>query len=129
MIEYKKLLEGCLFIIVGLLFVVTTARAQQLSVRGTVTDSANGRPMVGVNIIVKGTTTGTATDKHGIYKIIVPSKNDTLIYTFIGYHRQAVPVKGRTLINVKLSSKITSSKQIVVTAFGQTEQAGDLVEL
>lgn len=97
------------------------------TVSGKVTDSQSGKPLIGVNILVKGTTTGTATDIHGNYKLKLPSLQDTLIFSYIGYKRQVVPIDGRTTVNVKLKSKITHENQLVVTAFGVRKKRQDVV--
>ncbi len=97
------------------------------SISGTVTDSQSGETLPAVNIILKGTTTGTITDQHGNYKISVPSLQDSLIFTFIGYSKKVVPINGRTHIDIALKSKIVTGKQMVVTAYGVRKANEDVV--
>src|SRR5690606_16026505 len=68
-----------------------------LGVTGKVTDE-NGTPFPGANIVVKGTTTGTTTDVDGNYSIDVPDGNSILVFSFVGYASQEVPVGGRSVI-------------------------------
>src|SRR5699024_920969 len=62
------------------------------TVSGTVTDATTGDPLVGVNILVVGTSTGTATDVDGHYSLSVPSLQDTLRFSYIGYQTQTITI-------------------------------------
>lgn len=95
----------------------------QIEVSGTVTDADNGSTLPGVNVTVKGMPTrGTSTDENGDYSLIVPSPQDTLVFSFIGYTEKQVPVNGRTTINVQMVSQVVQSEGLVVTGFGTQEQ-------
>jgi TonB-linked SusC/RagA family outer membrane protein len=119
-------LKHTLLLIIGLLFGCTlTGYAQNKIITGTVTDSTSNKPVVGVNILVVGTSTGGITDKKGKYSISVPSLHDTLRFSYIGYNTKTVPINGRTTINVALSSKIYSGKSLVVVGYG-TQQKQDI---
>ncbi|HOU95423.1 MAG TPA: SusC/RagA family TonB-linked outer membrane protein [Bacteroidales bacterium] len=95
---------------------------QQITVTGKVTDSQTGEPMAGVNVVVKGTTIGTMTDASGNYSLNVPDRNATLVFSFIGYGTQEIPVEGRTTINVSLKSETIGLEEVVVTALGIKKQ-------
>ncbi|QOR75751.1 MAG: SusC/RagA family TonB-linked outer membrane protein [Thermoflavifilum sp.] len=97
---------------------------QDVEVRGRVTDE-NGNPLAGVTIQVKGTNIGTTTDNQGAYVIHPLSGNDTLVFSFIGYERQEIPIAGRTTINVQLHSTAMGLNQIVVVGYG-TQKKADL---
>jgi len=88
----------------------------QVSVRGKVTDSG-GNSLPGVNVLVKGTTTGTVTDIDGNYNIQAPAEA-TLLYSFIGYVTEEVKVAGRSVIDVSLTDDITSLQEVVVIGYG-----------
>ncbi len=90
----------------------------QLSITGKVTDATTGEPLPGVNVVLKGTTTGAATDTKGSYSLVVPSANDTLVFSYIGYTTQLVPINGRSVINVKLEEQAISGQQLVVIGYG-----------
>jgi TonB-linked SusC/RagA family outer membrane protein len=91
---------------------------QQLKVSGRVTDSQTGNPMPGVNIIVQGSTIGANSDANGNYSILVPRGDVTLIFSFIGYIAQNVPVNGSSSITVALVPEVTALGEVVVTALG-----------
>lgn len=88
----------------------------ELTVTGTVTDE-EGAPLPGVNILVEGTTNGTITDIEGNYRITVPDQDAVLIFSFVGYENQRVPVNGTTSIDVVLKQGVMLN-QVVVTALG-----------
>lgn len=98
----------------------TDVYAQQVTVHGTVTDAQTGNTLPGVNILVIGTTTGTATNNKGHYSINVPSLQDTLQFSFIGYETKTIPINGRTAIDVSLTPKVVSGQQMVVVGFQKT---------
>ncbi len=99
------------------LTLTVSANAQQ-QVSGRVTDATTNEPLPGVNIAVKGTTTGTSTDRNGNYLLTVPSLKDTLQYSFIGYKTQLTPVNGRTTINIELQSEVVTGQEMVVVGYG-----------
>lgn len=94
------------------------------TIRGVVTDAETGASLPGVNIIIKGTTIGAATDYKGRYTLVVHSLSDTLLVSYIGYNTLTVPIQGRHKINVKLNPKVVQGKQVVVVGYGtETKQS------
>jgi iron complex outermembrane receptor protein len=91
---------------------------QQIRVTGTVTDSETGDPLPGVNIIVDGTTVGVVTDIDGRYSIEVPSADGTLVFSFIGYSSQQVPLAGKNVIDIVLVPDIQALEEVVVVGYG-----------
>jgi TonB-linked SusC/RagA family outer membrane protein len=102
-----------------------TDNLQQLAVSGTVTDASTGDPLPGVNVTVRGTTTGALTDLGGKYSLQVPDQNAFLVFSFIGYVTQEQPVSGKTLINVALKPSIEALDEVIVTGYG-TQKKSDL---
>ena len=98
---------------------------QQNVVTGKVIDSETGEPIPGVNIIVKGTTVGTMTDASGDYSLNVPDKNAILVFSFIGYSSQEIPLEGRSKLNVSLVSETVGLEEVVVIGYG-TQRKKDL---
>ncbi len=86
-------------------------------VRGHITSAEDGGPLPGVNVIVKGTTTGTVTDVNGDYRIYVP-ENATLVISFIGLVTQEVDTNNQNDLDVGLHSDVTQLSEVVVTGFG-----------
>jgi TonB-linked SusC/RagA family outer membrane protein len=91
---------------------------QQVTVRGTVTDATTGEALPGVNIVVKGTTTGVMTDGSGKYTLDVPNASVSLQFSFIGYITQEVALGGQTTINVALASDVAQLSEVVVVGYG-----------
>ena len=108
----KGALLAAFFIAVGL--AASPASAQHV-VTGEVTDSDDGSSLPGVNIIVKGTTIGTATRMNGEFIIEAPSPNDTLLISFIGYVVEEVAIDGRSQINIPLQRNVMSLDEVIVS--------------
>jgi len=83
----------------------------------------NGEPLIGVTVMVVGTTNGTATDLDGNYELKnVPSKSK-LAFSYIGYADKTEEVKGRTVINVKMSEDSQSLDELVVVGYGMIKKS------
>ena len=112
-------MKRSLFLLLTTLFLHTMLVAQELKVTGTVTDPG-GEPLIGVNVVEKGTTNGTITDIDGKYEITVPL-NATLVFSFIGLETMEVPVEGNSTVSVKLEEGAVVMDELVVTALGITQ--------
>lgn len=121
---YKKLTHRTLGIVPAELALEETVYMEMIS--GTVTDAQTGEPLPGVNVMVKGTTTGTSTDSEGNFEFNAPSLQDTLVVSFIGYQTQEVPISGRTTLNIELVSQAIAGEEVVVTAFGLERETQSL---
>lgn len=91
--------------------------ALAITIRGTVTDEA-GSALPGVSVVIKGTTIGASTDVNGAYTLVAPDGNGTLIFSYIGYQSQEVPINNRTNIEVRLTTDVKALEEVVVTALG-----------
>lgn len=98
-------------------FFTTAAIAQNLTVKGKVTDATTGEALIGVSVAVNGTSGGTQTDVNGAYTLTAPSAA-TLTFTYIGYATQQVPLNGQSEINVKLLAQASELAQVVVIGYG-----------
>jgi TonB-linked SusC/RagA family outer membrane protein len=92
--------------------------AQERIVTGKVTSTEDGSALPGVNVILKGTTTGTATDADGKYSLPVEGSGAVLTFSFIGLESKEIPVGDRTILDVTLAMDITQLSEVVVTALG-----------
>ena len=92
--------------------------AQDKAIEGKVTSSEDGSSLPGVNVSIKGTTRGTTTDANGAYNLTVPSNAATLVFSFIGFKSQEVPIGTKTVINALLTADASQLEEIVVTAQG-----------
>ncbi|MEZ4895568.1 MAG: TonB-dependent receptor [Saprospiraceae bacterium] len=90
--------------------------SQNISVSGTVTSAADGLPLIGVNILEKGTQNGTTTDLDGQYKLNVPG-TATLVFSYIGFEAKEIAVKGQTNIDIVLEEEAEMLEDIVVTGY------------
>jgi TonB-dependent starch-binding outer membrane protein SusC len=95
----------------------------QQSVTGSVTEASSGEPLIGATVILKGTTTGAVTDVNGNYSLTVPSLQDTLLFSFVGYENQEVPLAGRTSINVQMSESEQMLSEMVVIGYGTVRKS------
>src|SRR5699024_10778774 len=120
-IQKVKRFQYIAFTLFFMLFYSASAMAQQ-KVSGTVTDAQTGNTLPGVNILVVGTSHGTATDADGHYSLSVPSLQDTLRFSFIGYNTKNVPIDGRTTIDITLKPTVFSGEQMVVIGFGKRKK-------
>ena len=99
--------------------------AQERTVTGTVTDGANNEALIGVNIVVQGTTTGAITDVNGNYSISVPSGEAALLFSFVGYAVQSVAVGNQTVIDIQLAPSTVGLDELVVIGYG-TQKRGSI---
>jgi len=102
-----------------LLFGFSAIYAQDIQLKGKVTSAEDGSPVPGVSVIIKGTSTGIATDLDGNYTLEVPS-GATLVYSSVGFQTQEIAVAGQTVIDVVLATDVLQVDEIVVTAIGVT---------
>jgi TonB-linked SusC/RagA family outer membrane protein len=82
-----------------------------------------GQPIPGVNILVKGTTTGTTSDADGKYTLSVPDENTVLVISFIGFIPQEILVGNRIEINVSLANDITTLNEVMVVGYGTQKKS------
>jgi len=97
-----------------------------IRVSGTVTSKGDGQPLPGVNVLVKGTAAGTTTDSNGKYTITAENENAILVFSFIGYVSQELPIGSQTTIDIILEEDITQLSEVVVTALGVTKETRKL---
>lgn len=111
--KMKTSLRGILTLLLA--FVVQLSFAQEKTVTGKVTD-ADGLPIPGVNIQVKGTDEGTQTDFDGNFSIEA-SADQTLVFKYLGYETQEIPVGNQTEINVTMEQGAEALDEVVVTGY------------
>jgi len=92
-------------------------------ISGTVTSSEDGSALPGVSVVVKGTTTGTATDAQGKFSLSIPSDNAVLVFSYVGFVAQEVAVNNRTQINVSMAPDAKALEEVVVVGYGTQKKA------
>ena len=112
------------FLTALLIFGVCLVSAQQnLSVSGVVTDASDGNPLIGVSVLVKGTTNGTITDISGRYSLTAP-QGSSFVFSYIGMETQEIVAKSKVL-NVKMQSDVRMLNEVVAIGYG-TMRKSDL---
>lgn len=98
--------------------------AQKTTISGSVKDE-NGEPLIGVSVIIKGTTRGTISNSNGQYSIESASPKDALLFTYIGYDSHSESIGNRKIINVTMSENNKLLDEVVVVGYG-TQKKSDL---
>jgi Ca-activated chloride channel family protein len=99
-------------------------REQQRTITGKVTDAADGSPIPGISILLKGTKTGTTTDAGGAYSIAVPTTGGTLVFSFVGYATSEITIGSSNTIDVQLAADVKALSETVVTGYSVTRGKG-----
>ncbi|MCG1037379.1 SusC/RagA family TonB-linked outer membrane protein [Polaribacter sargassicola] len=109
-------------VFIGILLFSALGYAQEsVTVKGTVTSVTDNEPILGANIIIVGTTTGTSTDFDGNYKIKVKS-GDVLQFSYLGFKSKTITYVDQTTINVALEEDSNVLEEIVVVGYGNQKQ-------
>lgn len=112
------------FVLVVICSSLTTASfaRQDLAVSGKVTSADDGTALPGVNVIVKGTTTGTVTDADGAYSLRVPSADAVLVFSAIGFTTTEITVGTQSTINLSMQIDVRSLSEVVVVGYGTQDK-------
>jgi len=111
-----------LFFVIQVIGIKTFAtELQQIAVTGTVTDHL-GASIVGVTVVVKGTTTGIPTDQSGKYTLSNAPQDATLVFSFVGMTTQEIPINGRTKIDVVMIEEAIGLEEVVVIGYGTVKK-------
>lgn len=116
----------CHVIAMLFMFVAHSSFGQTASISGVVTDQGSGIPLIGVNVVVEGTSNGSVTDFDGNYTIVSPNtlQGKNLIFSFVGYKTVTVNVKSDSqVVNVQMEEDATGLDEVVVTALGIKREA------
>ncbi len=90
---------------------------QEKEIKGTVKD-AQGLPLPGVSIVVKGTTIGIVSDSDGNFSLLIPVEAETLVFSFVGMKSQEVDITGKTSVNVVLEEEMVGIEEVVAVGYG-----------
>ncbi len=114
-----RMVFGCIALLVS---ITSPVKAQRTTVQGTITDAADGSPLIGTNVMIKSSATGTITDVNGKYALEA-DENAVLVVSFIGYLTQEIPVASRSQIDIAMRVNSTSLEEVVVVGFGEQKRA------
>ena len=109
------------FLLVAVFFCITL-QAQVETVTGQITDAETGEPLLGVNILEKGTANGVASDFDGNYSIEVGSSDAVLVFSFLGYETTEMVVGSQTKIDLSLGLAANQLDEFVVVAYGKKKK-------
>lgn len=109
-----------LLILCGFLFLCCSYAYSQINIEGTV-KTTQGATLPGVNVLIKNSAQGTITNQNGTYAITA-AENATLVFSFIGFSSQEIPVNGRRTIDIVLEEDFHKLEEVVVTAIGIKQQ-------
>lgn len=118
----KKFLLLCSAVV----FALSGAMAQERTVSGKVTSTEDGSALPGVNVLVKGTTTGTVTDADGNYRLSLPATGGSLVFSFIGLQTEEIAVGDRTVVDVSLALDVTQLSEVVVSGLATTVKRANM---
>ncbi|WP_303005126.1 SusC/RagA family TonB-linked outer membrane protein [Bacteroides congonensis] len=113
------------YLLLLLSFFALGLNAQQMKLTGNAVAASDKQPMIGLTVLVKGTTNGTVTDLDGNYTLSNVSKDATVVFSMIGYKTQEIKVNGRTAINVVMHDDMQALDEVVVIGYGAVKK-GDL---
>jgi TonB-dependent starch-binding outer membrane protein SusC len=106
---------------IGYINVIYALELQQVTVKGAITNQ-QGTPLVGVTIVVKGSTLGTLSDASGRYSLLNVPKNATLVFSFVGMTTQEIPLEGRMVIDIVLKEVSIGLDEVVVIGYGTSKK-------
>lgn len=106
-----------IFLLVALLL-CARVNAQTKLISGKVTNASTGEELIGVTVVLKGTTEGTVTDLDGKYILAVPPSGGTLEFSYVSYESQTIDIGDRTEINVALKATAKTLDDVVVVGYG-----------
>lgn len=110
---------GLISILLGLF--VTQSFAQNVTITGVVKDQS-GEPLIGVNVMEKGTTNGSITDVDGKYSVSVKGGKTILVFSYIGYISQEIPVGNQKTLNVTMKEDTEELEEVVVIGYGTAKK-------
>lgn len=118
--QNAKTMRLCMLLLLFVVLVPIQILGQNIQISGLVTDS-NNEPLIGVYVVVKGTTNGVTTNVDGEYSISAPS-NATIEYRYMGYSSVDEAVNGRSIINVMMQVYDTELDNLVVVGYGRQQK-------
>ncbi|MDH3652241.1 MAG: carboxypeptidase-like regulatory domain-containing protein, partial [Saprospiraceae bacterium] len=124
--SFTRCLRACLLMLLGLYCLPNvSASAAEAAFYGPVKGvvlSNDGEPLIGVTVLLQGTTQGTATDFDGSFTIDVPDNMGTLVFSYTGYETLEIAVEGRSELSIAMSPAATALDEVVVIGYGSQKK-------
>lgn len=115
----RKLMIHRFFMFFLAMMLPIIAMAQERTINGTIVDEQTDEPLIGVTVIVEGTTTGTTTDINGNYSIRAFA-GQSLVFSYIGYNTVTIPITDQTEINLSMTMSTEELDEVIVIGYGTT---------
>lgn len=119
----SKFLRKTSWVLVLMLITCTAVFAQQKQITGKVVDKKDGQPLPGVTVGIRGKTNNVSTNDKGEFALIADPSTDVLVFSFIGYIRQTIPLAGKTNITVNFAEDNTALDDVVVIGYGTKKKS------
>ena len=121
--NFRKLFKrteraGSLFITLMLIMFSASAAAQDGKLKGNVTGASDGEPLIGVSVVVKGTSKGSVTDYDGNYALNGLKRGDIVVFSYIGYTAAEQTYNGQQTMDIKLKEDSRTLDDVVVIGYG-----------
>nr|HAD49858.1 hypothetical protein [Algoriphagus sp.] len=92
------------------------------TISGVVVSASDGQPIPGVSVLVKGSTVGTSTDLDGRYSLTIPPRAGSVLFSFVGFQSQEVPITNKSTINVSLIEEMMALEEVVVAGYQASQK-------
>ena len=122
-LHQNKLFISLLSTVIFMIFSTMPVSAQSNTVKGTVTDEKTNVTLIGVSIMVDGTTTGTISDYNGNFTLNVSTPNPVLVFSYIGYNTQKVKVTSRSPLNIRMTEDQQNLNEVIVVGYGTQKKS------
>src|SRR5437870_12497791 len=108
--------------VAAILMMITIAAQTSRTIYGTVTSADDGSRLPGINVVLKGATTGAVTDASGNYSIVVPATGGKLVFSFVGFKTQELAIGSADRLNVKMEMEVQNLQEVVVSGVKPREK-------
>ena len=115
------------FLLLFFLIIGMQSLFAQKTITGKVTDAKDGSSLPGVDVSVQGTPLAVVTSSDGTFSFKVTDKAKTLVFSFVGYETQEIPINGKSEINIQLKASLTALDEVVVIGYGTGQKLGTVV--
>ncbi len=113
----QKSIKRQILLFLGIILFSGVQLYGQIMISGSITDS-NSEPLIGVNIVIKGTLNGTISNVNGNFSISVPNQNSILVFTYVGFQQKEIQVGINRIMTVVLEEDLKKIDELVVIGYG-----------
>jgi TonB-linked SusC/RagA family outer membrane protein len=116
-------MKRLILLLVGITGLTGLMFSQSVDITGKVSDQATGEALPGVNIVIKGSGTGSVTDVNGFYTITSPSPESILVFSYVGYSDQEIRAGNATVIDVQMAEDTETLEEVMVIGYGTIKKS------